>query len=269
MTGMNLMHKQFLITVISVCVVTVGCSNSIVLDNKQQTGIIYEERFSTQSSEDEVLYTESTQADELEELEQQMSGMEEKPCPTYSSEKTLFQLLDLEIGDSEEKIIEMYGEPDSRCYEVVGTYQLHEQSLFTYMTYDDKMIVVRKYFDETKDYDNQNGIVEIELKEGNYESTKGIKIGDSIAEVQNKYGIQYIYDYGEFDGLVSTMIYNRVERIRDIMDREFFYEYGEFDKVAYVLSSVRYEEHCNIPAVIFLINDGKVIRIIVMNTDDF
>ncbi len=65
------------------------------------------------------------------------------------------------------------------------------------------------------------------------------------------------------------MIYNRVERIRDIMGREFFYEYGEFDKVAYVLSSVRYEDHCNIPAVIFLINDGKVIRIIVMNTDDF
>lgn len=38
----------------------------------------------------------------MEKLEQQMSGMEEKPCPTYSSEKTLFQLLDLEIGDSEE-----------------------------------------------------------------------------------------------------------------------------------------------------------------------
>ena len=53
------------------------------------------------------------------------------------------------------------------------------------------------------------------------------------------------------------------------MGREFFYEYGEFDKVACVLSSVRYEDHCNIPAVIFLINDGKVIRIIVMNTDDF
>lgn len=187
MTGMNLMHKQFLIIVILVCVVTVGCSNSIVLDNEQQIGIVYEERFSTQSSEDEVLYTESTQADELEKLEQLMSGMEEKPCPTYSSEKTLFQLLDLEIGDSEEKIIEMYGEPDSRCYEVVGTYQLQEQSLFTYMIYDDKMIVVRKYFDETKDYDNQNGIVEIESSGGKYESTKGIKIGDSILYFKSRF----------------------------------------------------------------------------------
>ena len=71
MTGMNLVHKQFLITVISVCAVAVGCSNSIVLDNEQQAGIIHEERFSTQSSEIEALYTESTQADELEILEQQ------------------------------------------------------------------------------------------------------------------------------------------------------------------------------------------------------
>ena len=107
----------------------------------------------------------------------------------HSSEKTLFQLLDLEIGDSEEKIIVLYGEPNSRCYEVVGTYQLQEQSLFTYMIYDDKMIVVRKYFDETKDYDNQNGIVEIESSGGKYESTKGIKIGDSIVLVSKKFAL--------------------------------------------------------------------------------
>ena len=76
---------------------------------------------------------------------------------------------------------------NSRCYEFVGTYQLQEQSLFTYMIYDDKMIVVRKYFDETKDYDNQNGIVEIESSGGKYESTKGIKIGDSILYFKSRF----------------------------------------------------------------------------------
>lgn len=191
----------------------------------------------------------------------------EKPEPTFSSDKALYSLLDLSIGDSEERAVELYGEPAGRCYEVVGTYPFQAQSLYTYLIYEDKMIVVRKFFDTG--YDKQNGVVEIEIKSGGYASAKGIKIGDSVEDVKEKYGIGYVYDYGENDGLVSTLMYERAEGIRDIMGREFSYEYGDFDGAAYVLSDERFEDHNSIPAVIFLMNEGKVTRIIMMDTADF
>lgn len=193
----------------------------------------------------------------------------EKPKATFSSDKSLYTLLDLSIGDSEERVVELYGEPTGRCYEVVGTYPLHDQSLYTYFIYEDKMIVVQQFFDESGRYDNQNGVVEIEISSGEYTTTKGIQIGDSVEDVKEKYGIAYVYDYGENDGLVSTLIYERAEGIRDIMNREFSYDYGSFDGVAYVLSDERFDDCNSIPAIIFLMNEGKVTRIIMMNTVDF
>lgn len=193
----------------------------------------------------------------------------EKPRATFCSDKILYSLLELSIGDSEERAVELYGEPTGRCYEVVGTYPLQDQSLYTYLIYDDKMIVVRKFFDMSGSYDNENGVVEIEISSGEYTTTEGIKIGDSVENVKEKYGIEYVYDYGENDGLVSTLIYERVEGIRDIMNREFSYDYGNFDGVAYVLSDEKFDDHNSIPAIIFLICERKVTRIIMMNTVDF
>ena len=249
--------KKYIFFILLTTTVLSACSGNPKNNDELQMGTIQE------------IDTDNMSVEDKEGTGQYAFDDTEEISPTISSDKELYRLLGLEIGDSEEKVLELYGEPDSRCYEVVGTYQLHDQSLFTYMVYEDKMIVVRKYFDETKNYEDQNGVVEIEVKGGNYESTEGVKLGDSVADVQEKYGIEHIYDYGEPDGLVSTMIYNRVEGIRDIMGREFSYEYGDFDKVAYVLSGEKFEDHCNIPAVIFLIKEGMVTRIIVMNTMDF
>ena len=194
-----------------------------------------------------------------------ISSQEEK-IPTYNSEKEQYDFLGLSIGDAENTVIELYGEPEGKCYEVVGTYPLQDQSLYTYLLYDDKTITVRKFFDESNNYLNQNGIIEMEVHQGDYETTKGIKIGDSIDDVLSKYEIKYFYEYGEKDGLISELIYNRVEKTETYTTRDFFYDYGDIDKVVYILSAEKFEDHCNIPALIFLIYEDKVSHIIVTNT---
>lgn len=68
------------------------------------------------------------------EMVEKISDVTEKPKATFSSDKTLYSLLELSIGDSEEKTAKLYGEPTRKCYEVVGTYPLQDQSLYTYST---------------------------------------------------------------------------------------------------------------------------------------
>ena len=177
-----------------------------------------------------------------------------------------YDLLNLSIGDTEERVIDLYGEPEGRCYEVVGTYPLQDQSLYTYLIYEDKTITVRSFLEQSEEYASYNGVIEIDVYGGSYETSEGIKIGDSINDVIAKYGSSRVYDYGEKDGLVSELIANRVEHTETYEDRDFLYDYGKIDKIAYILSPEKDEEHCNIPALIFLISEGKVTHIITTNT---
>ena len=177
-----------------------------------------------------------------------------------------YDLLNLSIGDSEESVIDLYGEPEGRCYEVVGTYPLQDQSLYTYLIYEDKTITVRSFLEQSEEYASYNGVIEIDVYGGSYETSKGIKIGDSLDDVMKMYEITKVYDYGEKDGLVSELIANRVEHTEIYEKRDFSYEYGKIDKIAYILSPEKDEEHCNIPALIFLISEDKVTHIITTNT---
>ena len=175
-------------------------------------------------------------------------------------ENSLYSILGLSIGCSEDDVTALYGEPDSRYYEVT------DQSLHTHMIYHDKTIVARDFLDQSEKYDGQNGVVEIEMRNGKFETSQGIKIGDSAQKIKKQYHNVRIYSYGEKDDLVASLIFNRAEKKDTYKNRDYPYEYGKIDQVAYVLSQKKYNDHCNIPALIFLLYKNKVTRIIVMNT---
>ena len=106
----------------------------------------------------------------------------------------------------------LYGDPEGRFYEIVGTYGLTEQSLYTHMIYDDKMIVIRYFPGRSENDGGQNGVIEMELRSGSIETDEGIRIGDSIHAVRKKYKHIRVCDYGEQDGLISSLIYNRTKK---------------------------------------------------------
>ncbi len=182
------------------------------------------------------------------------------------SENNPYSLPGLSIGCSEADVTALYGEPEGRFYEIVGTYGLTEQSLYTHMIYDDKMIVIRDFPGRSENDGGQNGVIEMELRSGSIETDEGIRIGDSIRAVRKKYKHIRVCDYGEQDGLISSLIYNRTKKKDTYKNRDYSYGYGSIDKVAYILSREKYNDHTNIPALIFLLHKGKVTRIIVMNT---
>ena len=49
-----------------------------------------------------------------------------------------------------------------------------------------------------------------------------LSIGDSIDNILSKYEKKYFYEYGEKDGLISELIYNKVEKTETFKNRDFF-----------------------------------------------
>lgn len=193
------------------------------------------------------------------------------PVP-FINEKDEYDLMGLSIGDSRKKVIELYGEADE-CLdrEVVGNCLLTDQCLYTYMDYKDKSVTIRKYFDDTKGYDYQNGIVEMYVTGGNYQTKRGIHIGSTLDEVKEKYGIENVFELGQKNPGAHADIPDLI-RIRNEhcgTDIRHFFEYGDFEKIAYVVSWKKFEDHCNIPALIFLFHDDAVSCIMVINQEQW
>ena len=152
------------------------------------------------------------------------AGTADMDAVHFETTKELYSLLGLSIGDGQDLAVTKLSEPSDRFYEVIGTADSSPQCLHTYMFYKDCMIIVKDFF-EKNIYEEQNGIFEIELsgRHRSYKTIKGIRIGDPLQKVRQKY------------------------------------------QAAYVLSPVRYQNSNNTPALIFLIHDNKVTRIIMTN----
>lgn len=244
--------KTILFLILSM-LLTAGCSNTEKIDNTTET----KNPTLTQSSASTDLETTQSESDVTLEKTTQSDSIE--------NNREQYNLLDLSIGDDEQKVIDLYGEPEAIDREVIGDYILTDQCLYTYMIYNDKTITIRKYFDESNSYDSQNGIIEMDIHDGDCETNEGIHIGSSIDDVINKYNIKQIYDKendgGDLD--VPKAIWARTNNSGSIRHNS---EYGEFEKIAYIQSGIKFEDHNNIPALIFLIHDDKVSHIIVMNT---
>ena len=152
------------------------------------------------------------------------AGTADMDAVHFETTKELYSLLGLSIGDGQDLAVTKLSEPADRFYEVIGTAGSSPQCLHTYMFYKDCMIIVKDFF-EKNIYEEQNGIFEIELsgRHRSYKTIKGIRIGDPLQKVRQKY------------------------------------------QAAYVLSPVRYQNSNNTPALIFLIHDNKVTRIIMTN----
>jgi hypothetical protein len=200
--------------------------------------------------------------DIIEQTQERNETESVSPVITYSSDKKDYELLNLEIGDSEEEVLKTYGEPNGKEYAVAGTYGITSQRLYTYMLYDDKTILLQKFFDETEGNTN-NCIVEMEVSGTDYTTSRGIKVGDSLNDVVNAYDIDYVYPYGEQEGMIAQMIYERKQMTGRYARQNHFYDYGDVEKIAYVLCD---KKSSNIPALIFLFQNDKVTRIIVTDT---
>ena len=185
----------------------------------------------------------------------------------YEAAKELYSLLGLTIGDGQDLAVNECGEPKTRFYEVIGTLELNPQCLYTYMYYDDCMVVVKDFF-EKNTYEEQNGIIEIEItaRHRSYKTNEGIRVGDSLDKVRKKYQSMNlrICSYDDSD-IIADIIRDRKEKTSVYKNREFTYDYGRIDQIAYILSPVRYQYSNNTPALIFLIQKQKVTRIIVTN----
>lgn len=150
----------------------------------------------------------------------------------------------------------MYGEADDYLdREVIGNCLLTDQSLYTYMDYKDKSITIQEYFDDSGSYDYQNGIVEMDITGGDYQTKRGIHIGSSLNEVKEKYGIENVFELGQKNngphGDIPDII--RIRNDHSSQNIRHFYEYSDFEKIAYVESSKKFKDHCNIPAMIFFV----------------
>ena len=184
---------------------------------------------------------------------------------TYCSDFKEYTLLDLSVDESYHKIIKKFGEPIEKGYDVVGTFHITDQSLYTYMYYSNMFITTRNFFDEN--YTKENGIIEIDINGGDYETQKGVKIGDSLDTVTKLYDINFIFPYEkDSSNEIVNMIYNRINGTEYYTNRFMFYDYGTVDKIAYIISDIKDEEHNSIPALIFLFNNDKVTHIIFYNT---
>lgn len=185
----------------------------------------------------------------------------------YEAVKKRYSLMGLTIGDGQDLAVHECGEPKTRFYEVIGTLELSPQCLYTYMYYDDCMVVVKDFF-EKNTYEEQNGIIEIEItgRRRSYKTNEDIRIGDSLDKVREKYQSMNlrICSYDDSD-IIAGIIRDRKEKTSVYKNREFTYDYGRIDQIAYILSPVRYQYSNNTPALIFLIQKQKVTRIIVTN----
>lgn len=184
---------------------------------------------------------------------------------TYCSDFKEYTLLDLSVDESYHKIIKKFGEPIEKGYDVVGTFHISDQSLYTYMYYSNMLITTRNFFDEN--YTKENGIIEIDINGGDYETQKGVKIGDPLDKVTTLYDINFIFPYEKkSSNEIVNMIYNRINGAEYYTNRFMFYDYGTVDKIAYIISNIKDEDHNSIPALIFLFNNDKVTHIIFYNT---
>ncbi|SHM82576.1 hypothetical protein SAMN02746066_03460 [Anaerosporobacter mobilis DSM 15930] len=184
---------------------------------------------------------------------------------TYCSDFKEYTLLDMSLDKSYHKIIKKFGEPLEQGYDVVGTFHITDQSLYTYMYYSNMLIITRDFFDENDT--KENSIIEIDINGGDYETLKGVKIGDSLDTVSKLYDINFIFPYEkESSNEIVNMIYNRINGAEYYTNRFMFYDYGTVDKIAYIISDIKDEEHNSIPALIFLFNNDKVTHIILYNT---
>ncbi len=195
------------------------------------------------------------------------AGTADMDAVHFETTKELYSLLGLSIGDGQDLAVTKLSEPADRFYEVIGTAGSSPQCLHTYMFYKDCMIIVKDFF-EKNIYEEQNGIFEIELsgRHRSYKTSKGIRIGDPLQKVRQKYQAEglRVCSYDE-PGLITDILRDRTEKTSVYTKRKFTYDYGTFDQAAYVLSPVRYQNSNNTPALIFLIHDNKVTRIIMTN----
>lgn len=180
--------------------------------------------------------------------------------------ESFFQLLDLTTGDTKEHVTELYGEPESETVWTEGDGTLLPRRQMTRMNYKDKAITVQRYMDDEEET-YRNGVVEVEVFGGDYETQDGIKVGDSLEKVTETYDIPKVFDYGTRDDEVSSVIWERAEHAERYADSEAVYDYGMIDQIASVTSNERFERYLNVPALVFLIKDGCVSRMILMNLE--
>jgi hypothetical protein len=176
-----------------------------------------------------------------------------------------YNLLGLKLRDSYEKVIQTLGEPKEKSYEVIGTFKITDQRLYTYMYYEDMIVTTQKFFDTDK-YKSQEGVIEIDVSGDEYSTPKGVRVGDSVDAVTKAYAINNVFKYEkDSNDNIVRVLYNRVNGLEVYKKRDFFYDYGEIDKIAYILYAERDEEHFYPPALIFLFNNDKVTHIILFN----
>jgi hypothetical protein len=250
--------KNFFISVVFILFLLLSGCNGENKPNEQTQGK------NDLGSSKEVVTSDIFNNSETDNTVKEVNGKNRERTINYDYDE--YSILGLQLLDSYDKVIQTLGEPKEKSYEVIGTFHVTDQRLYTYMHYENMIVTVQKYFD-TDQYISQEGIVEIDIYGSDYKTKRGIKVGDSIDKVKEAYAIKYVFNYGNDPRYaIISDFYNRVNYLEIYKKRDFFFDYGNINKIAYIINPQRSEEKPFPPALIFLFDGDKVSHIILYNS---